>query len=170
MVGNTDLLLDDVDAADLFRDRMLDLDARVHFHEVAAAIGRQQKLDACLQTYSRHAAPRRISVGRTCAVPHIVTAAHGTGVSPRSSSDCGAGSCSPAHRDARQLPYSSASTWTSTCLGCSMYFLHIDIFIVRSRPWPRSLALWYACSSSSALRTMRMPLPPPPLAALMMSG
>ena len=57
MVGNTDLLLDDVDPADLFRDRMFDLDARIHFHEVVAAIGSHQKLDG---------ARRRITDMLTC--------------------------------------------------------------------------------------------------------
>ena len=32
-VGEADLFLDEIDAGDHFRDRVLDLDARVHFHE-----------------------------------------------------------------------------------------------------------------------------------------
>ena len=35
--GNADLCLDDIDTGDHFGHRMLDLDARVHFHEIEPA-------------------------------------------------------------------------------------------------------------------------------------
>ena len=38
MIRYTDLILHDVDAADLLRDRMLDLNAGVHLHEIVIAI------------------------------------------------------------------------------------------------------------------------------------
>ncbi len=43
--GHLDLLLDQIDPGDHFGDRMLDLDPRVHFHEIEAAVLIQQKLD-----------------------------------------------------------------------------------------------------------------------------
>ncbi|MPM38347.1 hypothetical protein SDC9_84976 [bioreactor metagenome] len=40
-----DLLFDDVDAGQLFGDRMLDLNPGVHFHEIEIAVGGQQEFD-----------------------------------------------------------------------------------------------------------------------------
>ncbi len=43
--GNLDLLLDQIDARHLFRDGVLDLNPRVHLHEVEAPLLVQKKLD-----------------------------------------------------------------------------------------------------------------------------
>ena len=43
--GDADLLLDDVDAGDLLGHGMLDLYARVHLHEVEAAVDIEKELD-----------------------------------------------------------------------------------------------------------------------------
>jgi len=43
--SGTDLLLDQVDAGDRFRDRVLNLDPGIHFHEIEIALGVDQELD-----------------------------------------------------------------------------------------------------------------------------
>ncbi len=43
--GDLDLRAHDVDAGHELRDRVLDLDARVHLHEVVGAVGREQAFD-----------------------------------------------------------------------------------------------------------------------------
>jgi hypothetical protein len=43
--GDPDLLADEVDPRHLLGDGVLDLDARVHLHEVVGAVGREQALD-----------------------------------------------------------------------------------------------------------------------------
>ena len=44
VAGNANLFLDEIDVIDHFGDRMLDLDARVHFHKIRV-VARDQKLD-----------------------------------------------------------------------------------------------------------------------------
>ena len=54
-----DLLLDDVDAGDHLGDRMLDLEARVRFHEVEAAVRIHQELERAGVRVLHGLAPRR---------------------------------------------------------------------------------------------------------------
>ena len=67
------------------------------------------------------------------------------------------------------MPCSSASTWNSMWRGFSMNFS------MYSSPLPKALAAsveaaWKRLGSSSALRTILMPRPPPPALALRMTG
>ena len=67
------------------------------------------------------------------------------------------------------LPCLSAMIWNSTCLGFSMYF---SIYMVSSEK-PLTDSIWAALNSSvksSALLDIRMPFPPPPEDALIITG
>ena len=113
-----DLLADEVDPGHLLGDGVLDLDARVHLHEVVVAVRREQALDR----------PRRAVAGRARRVDGDLADPLAQRVvdrrrraSPRSASGGGAGSCSRARRGGSRCRGASASTCTSTCRGSSRY-------------------------------------------------
>ena len=89
------LLADEVDPRHLLGDRVLDLDPRVHLHEVVGAVGGQEALRSCRRSGSRRRGRRRRRSGRSGrAAPRRPRAT----ASPRSASGGGAGSCSRARR------------------------------------------------------------------------
>ena len=90
------LLADEVDARHLLGDRVLDLDPRVHLHEVVGAVRGQQPFDRARRAVRRRPGPRRRRSARSARAARRRPRAR---ASPRSASGAGAGSCSHARRD-----------------------------------------------------------------------
>ena len=94
--GDADHLLDEIDARDQFRHRMLDLQARVHFEEDRSCGPGRRRTPPCRPNRSsppwRARRPARPSCG---ASPRRAAAT----ALPRSPSGCGAGSSIRARRD-----------------------------------------------------------------------
>eukprot|EP00038_Savillea_parva_P008647 m.178296 g.178296 ORF g.178296 m.178296 type:complete len:304 (-) comp14517_c0_seq1:1-912(-) len=68
-----------------------------------------------------------------------------------------------------QLPCWSASTWISMCRGApSRYLRTIMSWLPNAMASP--LQMWYASLSSASLYAARIPLPPPPCTALIITG
>ena len=165
--GDADLRLDQVDAGDHFRDRMLDLDAGVHLDEVEVALLVDDELDGAgvvvVGQSSPAARPPRTS-------PSAFRRPGWERGSPRSASGGGAASCNRAPRDARALPCMVGDD------------LHFDvprdarrIFPGRSRQLPKaaSASAWACCKADFRARSFaatRMPRPPPPAEALISTG
>ena len=116
---NANLRLDQVDAGDHLRHRVLDLDAGVHLDEIVVALPIDDELDrAGVGVVGRlHQPHGRLAHGRAGAW----RPAAGRG-SPRSASGGGAASVQSRSQRCTTLPCRSASTCTSTCRGCSTYF------------------------------------------------
>jgi hypothetical protein len=163
--GNAQLPLDEVDAGDHLGDRMLDLQPRVHLHEVEAAVGMGDELDRAgadvadrARRIDRGATHRRAPLGgharRRRFLEHLLVATLHRAV---------------ALEEKTQPPRVSAKTWISMCRGLSTY--------CSTRTWSSPNALFAsrlhdasAAAKSSPRSTRRMPLPPPPALALISTG
>ena len=158
---------DEVDAGDHFRDRMLDLDARVDLHEIEiVALDVVEKLDrAGVAVADRgQKIDRRLVQPRSRRVSEAPRRAP-----PRPSSDTGAAASNRARRNAARgrrrdrglaLRRGERARRSARYRACRR----------RKLPWPRSRRARTRPPATLASRATTMPRPPPPADALVTTG
>ena len=164
--GDEQLLPHEVEPRHGLGDRVLDLDPSVHLHEVEVPLRVEEALDRAGGAIPD--GPCRVDGDRSDARAQLLVDRRRR-ASPRRASGDDAGSCSRARRDGRRCRARRRATWTSTCRG--------------SRGTaPRRRSASAKCSRPRALlpRSARSSivgpahdlhaLPPPPAAALTISG
>ena len=164
--GDAQLPLDQIEAGDHLGHRMLDLQPRVHLHEVEAAVGMGDELDRAradvadrLRRLDRGLAHRARGARRSCRARALPRAPSGGVAAPSSRARTGRRSCRGV----------SAKTWISMWRGFSTYCSTST----RSSPNALVASRWHeasAAAKSSPVSTRRMPLPPPPALALISTG
>jgi hypothetical protein len=116
--GDPQLLAHQVEAGDQLGHRVLDLQPRVHLHEVEAAVLVEQELERADVVV----ADRRIALtAALVSSARTLLGAAPTTAPPRSPSGGGAGSSTRARRGARSCRGLSAITWISMWRGRSQY-------------------------------------------------
>ena len=160
------LPFDQIDPGDRLGHRVLDLQPRVHLHEIEMRRRHRAGIRSCRRPRSSPPAPAR---PRRCPSARARRRRPQARGFPRSASGAGAAPSSRARRDACTLPCWSANTCTSMCRALSSA-RSSSSRRRRRRAAPPSAPRRAQRRARSRRRTSRMPRPPPPAAALIISG
>ena len=163
---HADLLLHQIHAGDHLRHRVLDLDARVHFHEVERAVGVEQHLDRAGADVvdglgAGHRGGTHLGAQRRASRPGSATprSASGGGAAPSSPARPGGSRGRAGHRGSGiRCAAAARDTSPRTRRHC------------RTRSAPPSGRAERRARSRRRPCATRIPLPPPPAAALMITG